>query len=63
MAKIVNLYLYRLQKEVKEALEKGNSAVTPSPFTSVDPENDDFYFYYGEHLCLDQIQHLIKSEG
>ncbi|MTI84877.1 MAG: hypothetical protein FH756_13505 [Firmicutes bacterium] len=61
MSVVINLYLYKLQKEVKAALEKQKTTAQALKPTGQQP--NDFSVLYGEHFCPELIPFLYKSKG
>ncbi len=61
MSGVINLYLYKLQKEVKAALEKQKTTLPALKQTG--QQSNDFSVLYGEHFCPELIPSLYKSKG
>jgi len=61
MSEVINLYLYKLQKEVKAALEKQKS--TAMVLTQTEKQPNDFSVLCDEHFCPELIPSLYKSKG
>ncbi len=60
MSTVINLYLYRLKKEIMAAVEK--QKVNPVIYPDMEQQQNDLYVFYGEHFSPELIPFVRKSK-